>query len=878
MRKICNCTLVGALFALLGLASCSDEAPWADSSTTGGINLNFSSDPRVMRQTRADDSVSPVVPSGDFFAVNLVKADGSFSRSWSSVEAFNREDAFPIGDYTLTATYGDIDTEGFQNPYYKGSTDVHVSPGALAEAQVVATLANAMVSIRYTPAFVENFPSHSAAVQSEGHDWVVFSQNEERPAYVAPSEIKINLTLTNTEGKQVTIQPASFTAQARHHYVVTIGVDGTSGNLALDVQFDDDVVNETVSVSLGDELFNAPAPTLSPKGFEADGTVESFEYSTQSTPTEFHIFAYGGLKSTTVNVVANNGFSPSFGSRVELVNASDLTQQQLANDGMVCSGFFRNADKLGVVNITKFFEHLPAGSYTVEVQAVDAMTRTSEPLKLNINVTEVLISFAEAPAIDFMANEVAVIVNTNTLTIKDNISFKVPDANNRMIDATIKSITDVTNTPSDGAYALKYVLDLQPQTGSAIDVVGSLGTKTISTSVAVNAPEYTITPDAFSRKVVLLLSAGDDATTKNVFENVRFYNGESEIPSANISHDASTGLVTISGLSPTATYSSIVAKVGAFEKAVPEFTTETETDVTNGNFAAATETINLPNVQVGGKYRVGAFDYYNRSNIVRSTPDSWANLNSFTCYTGAANINTWFVVPSTYSENGCVVIRSVGYHHNGTTPAKTGSFWSTNYYCQNAPSELNKSRGELFLGSYSFSGSASRTDGIAWNSRPSTLSFDYTYAPLNNEKGEAYIKVLAADGSVLAEQTILLSSVSTMTSRTLTLSNYPFGKKAAKIQIGFKSTQSGVDPSIYIPSGDELYESGVRLDTNYYWDLDPNTYHAVAIGSVLTIDNVKLGYAASSAASAAPKVTAKKSTSHKTVASRPGAKARVNRK
>ena len=255
MRKISNCTLVGALVALFGLASCSDEAPWADSSSTGGINLNFSSDPRVMRQTRADDSVSPVVPSGDFFAVNLVKADGSFSRSWSSVEAFNREEAFSIGDYTLTASYGDIDTEGFQNPFYKGSTSVHVSPGALAEAQVVATLANAMVSIRYTPAFVENFPTYSAAIQSEGHDWVVFSQNEERPAYVAPSEIKLNLTLTNTEGKQVTIQPASFTAQARHHYVVTIGVDGATGNLALDVQFDDDVVNETVSVSLGDELF-----------------------------------------------------------------------------------------------------------------------------------------------------------------------------------------------------------------------------------------------------------------------------------------------------------------------------------------------------------------------------------------------------------------------------------------------------------------------------------------------------------------------------------------------------------------------------------------------------------------------------------------------
>ena len=87
-----------AAVSSVGLVSCSDESPWSGSDSEGGINLNFSSDARVVRQTRADDNVSPVVPDGNQFAVNLSKSDGSYSKDWNSIEAFNRETSFPIGD------------------------------------------------------------------------------------------------------------------------------------------------------------------------------------------------------------------------------------------------------------------------------------------------------------------------------------------------------------------------------------------------------------------------------------------------------------------------------------------------------------------------------------------------------------------------------------------------------------------------------------------------------------------------------------------------------------------------------------------------------------------------------------------------------------
>ena len=59
MKNFSKGLLLLAAAVSSGLVSCSDESPWSGSDSEGGINLNFSSDARVMRQTRADDNVSP---------------------------------------------------------------------------------------------------------------------------------------------------------------------------------------------------------------------------------------------------------------------------------------------------------------------------------------------------------------------------------------------------------------------------------------------------------------------------------------------------------------------------------------------------------------------------------------------------------------------------------------------------------------------------------------------------------------------------------------------------------------------------------------------------------------------------------------------------
>lgn len=840
--------------AAAGLVSCSDESPWRGSDTEGGINLNFRSDARVMRQTRADDGVSPVVPAASQFAVALEKSDGAYSKKWTSIDAFNRETAFPIGDYSLTASFGDVNNEGFETPCYIGRTGVHVSPGDVTDVNVTATLANAMVSVRYTDDFKSNFPSYSAAVQTEGHEWVVFAQNEDRPAYVAPSEVKLNLTLTNDGGDKVTLQPASFTAVARHHYVVTIGVEGKKENLTLDVQFDEDVVSESVDVPLGDDLFNAPAPSVkafdvarkSSAGYEIDPSslIEKYEYVEPEVKPEFHAFAYGGLKSAILTVVSE-GYTPAFGGSVELVGADGVTQQQLETEGVDAAGFFRNADKMGVVNLAGFLKNLRAGNYTVQLQVVDAMTRTSEPVKFTAKINPVVMQFSSPQQMEFMGDELLVDMDINCAGNENNIKFQVDGAN-----ATVKSVTQINApaaapaTRADLPYTYRFVIATAPKARLQAAVNTRLGRYAAEVKVESKAPEYTVETDAFARKVVLRISGSSEEQTKTLLNIAKFYNNGTQIATSNIS--VSNGLVTIAGLQPGANYSALSVKIGEFEKAISEFTTETEVNVTNGTFGDLGPTVSFSGIQVGGKFRVSPVDYHHTSTISYQQPLGWATVNELTCWANSGNKNTWFMVPSTYSNNGAVVIRSVGYNHNGTTPDKSGGAFNTKYYCENAPSDnqLQKAAGELFLGSYSFDGSEHRVDGTPFSSRPTSVSFDYTYVARNNEKAEVYVRLYSIDDTLIAEKVVYLGSTSATKTETLILSGYPFGKKASKIKLCFKSTQSGTVPSVNIPSGSQLNE-GQGLGNH---TINANSYHALATGSVLTIDNVRLGYEATSSA------------------------------
>lgn len=846
--------LLLALVPGLGLTSCGDESPWSGSDETGGIVLNLESDGRLMRHgTRADDTQCPIVPDANAFGIKLTKSDNTYSKTWSSLDGFNKESEFPIGDYTIEATYGDIAEQGFERPCFKGTNTLHVSPGTTTPVNVTATLANAMVTIKYTDAFLANYSTYSAAIETPNHsEPVLFPQGETRSAFIDPTGegyTELVLTLTNDKGQTVNLRPAKFVAQPRRNYVITVNVTGnvSKGDAVLEIGFEEEVTKETITISLGDELFTSPAPEVRPVKFTTGTAIDLMEYDELPVSPQFDLYAFGGFSEVNLKVTNTNGtYVPAFGTNVNLINADATTQAQLADAGVKVSGLFRNPDKMAVVNVKNFLGNLPAGEYSVKVEVVDALGRLStetveNPVELTATVTKTEYSIVSAGNIDYLANEAQVVVNTNSQQLKNRIKFRVNNA-----EATIKSVTEGgaapapkrTRTRAELPYTYTYTLDVPQATTASVAVESSYGKLKATANVTVNGPAYEVVSDAFARFAVFGIETDNAEMKEYLTKNLTVYNGNAAVTPGNITRDVQNGFITVKGLSAGRAYDNISLKLGdGFEKAVPSFTTEAEVAVPNGDFGTTGRRIQIGGLQVGGEYRVG-ITYHHTSSIDRTEPEGWATVNDLTAYANSSNKNTWFIVPSMFLDNGVATIRSVGYNHNGTTPSRSSG--ATTYYCTNAPSDsqLEKAAGELFLGTYSYDGTEHRTNGTAFASRPVSVSFEYKYTPVNGEQAQADVEVMDESGAILTSGTMLLSAAPNMTTKTINLPQYAFGKKAAKLYIGFRSTKSGVTPAINIPSGSDLNE-GQSLGNK---TISANNYHAFAKGSELTVDNVKVSY------------------------------------
>lgn len=857
MKQIYAGLILAGLSAAF-FSSCSNEDnPWTGSDDVGALRLTLASDGSVFRSTRADDTKATIVPGPEEFNITLSRTDGSSSQKWGSLDSFNKETTFPIGEYKLEAAFGDRETEGFTNPYYYVSQTVNVTAGDEKEVNLKATLANCMVSVRYTDEFTSIYPQYSAAVRSTGHDYVVFAGNENRPAYMCPSQMSLSLTMTNSAGKQVTIQPAGFTAQARRHYIITIGVTGTQdqGNLMLDVQFDEEVVAETVNVSLGDELFNAPEPTIKARDFNPDELLSTFENLPTTGDPRCEVYAFGGIKEVSLSISGSSYNSP-FGKEVQFVNADGLTQSNVEASGLEVFGLFRNPDKMGIVKFKNFLEKLPDGKYTLTLRAKDVMTRESEPLNFNVEITPIRVVITPAAKTEYMSNIVEIYVSTNCPDIKSKSTFTLTQDD---LDATIKNVETLTAAPSDAlpgylTYHYKYTLEAPrnlERMGTPVRLYfGSKADAFANASVDIEFPKFTVETDPLARILKLRIVPEDPAKIKIIRDKLVLMNNGTKIQSSRITKLKEDGYLELSGLSASTSYSGLTYTLsepsnGTLGTIAP-FTTESEAQIPNGDFDQMTQTLNFTNIQVGGKFNVTR-DYTIYSSIVRNEPNGWASLNGLTCYEGSTNKNTWYMVPSTFIDNGKVIIRSVGYNHSGKTISTTGGRLNTKYYCENTPADgdLSKVSGELFLGSYSYDGTDHRQNGINFTSRPLFVTFDCKYTPVNNEVGEATIIVYDSAGEVIADGSLEITTSAESIKRTIYLHNdhYPFGKKAAKILMSFKSTSSKKSvPSIVIPTGSDLSEGSFNLFTGTTFTISANSYHAFAKGSELEIDNVKLGY------------------------------------
>ncbi|MDE6578740.1 MAG: DUF4493 domain-containing protein [Muribaculaceae bacterium] len=875
---------LSALLCSLLLGACASEAPWSsDSDTDGKIALRLATESNVVRPTRADDEHCSVIPGADEFSISLNGKSGSYSKTWSSSDAFNREGGFPMGTYTLSATFGDIESEGFSSPCFRGETDVTVEAGKESSSTVIATLANAMVSIRYTDKFMAMFPQYTALLTSEGHnDPVVFVKQETRPAFVSPRPVHVSLKLMNQQGYEKTVGAADFEAKPQHHHVITFDVQEEVGVSALNVIFEENVTAETNEIYLTDELFTTPAPQVS-LNEDAKGGVSAFEYLPLSGKSpEMHVSAFGGIKSAVLTCVASDGGEAPFAT-LDLMKETD--RAILDQYGIKASGFIAKKDDKGQDILNKMavvgFAHLPKshaelpqalkpGKYAFKLTVGDGSNIEVDPTEaaavpeLVINVTELKFTAEESATPKFLSGKVEVTVSSNCPSIADIVALSLDGK-----AAKILNSSKVEPSSSDMPY--KYAYTLEYPGGKIEDskctFKAEVGVRTpIERTIDVDMPNYTVDVDAFAKKVLMRVNCDDAAMLKEIVRRLNISNEKQSVAVPdNTTGNENSVIIEISGLQPSTPYN---VSLGSNKIAVAQFTTESAEGVPNGDFEDLKETINLT-INQGGKWTnrdlKSAPRYQTTLTMNIKEPDKWVSTNQITCDQSSSSINSWYVIPSVYNTTltwsshqpeakvgiigqskydstadvyrlyskkhgeNAMVIRNVAWDKNGSAISddqKTGEVTPyNNYYCSNQPQKIaNRTAGRMWLGS-------ADKEGVEFKSRPSVLKGYYQYIKDandkdendSNEKGVVKVEVLSGD-KVIGDGSLELDACSGYEVFSVDLTYYSnelFKLKPTKLKISLSSSNKTSD-----------------IKTTNYCNKD----ECCSRGAMLVVDNLTFEY------------------------------------
>lgn len=765
--------LLGLAAAAL-LAGCNDgKLPGGWSATTGGIAPAVNVDASVSTGSRAVTSAKAIEAAD--LSLRLTAADGSLDRTWARLADFDTEEEFSVGDYTMQAFYGTEGAEGFDAPYYSGTTALTVRENQVTPVNITASLANSMVSISYTDALTTYLADWDATVSSSaGKTEVNFAKDETRPAYITPGSVTLRLNITKPNGTSATLQAATFTAQPRHHYNITVDLnDGEVGEGVLTITYIDDTEEKIIDIDLSDDIISAPAPEVTTVGFTSGDVITHVESAAADAQLALNIVARGGLASVRMTTESASLRQQGWPADIDLIGTDAATQATLRSLGLKPMGLWKNPDKMAVVDLTDVLAHLTvtaAGatdskfSFTV----TDRYSKTSEPVELTISVVKLVLDITGHEQLLYDADNVDLHVAYNGSDLAGNVTFQTKNARGTWDAVEVNSVT----ATGEDAYTVNLQLPARADKDLTFRAVAQTGLASAEVEVPVVEPNVTLeASDNNTFATYAIVKAGGEAAEGMTFEYSADGGATYTAASAQIHASAARSgelSVKVTGLPSGKT---LLVRVNDADHASRPVTITTE---------AATQ---LPNSNLE-TWEITASE----SNWERWAVEGWATYNNMTTMTSGTRHNTAYVsrsgaARSTEAHSGSYAaeLRTIGW---GAGNSAVGSISSSN------PKYINK--GLLYLGT-----SPSEYDkledqvvkGIDFASRPSALKFWYKYAKKNDaDYGGATIWIKDASGNVIATGTADSLKEAAYTQITVPLTYTTDSPKASKIYVEFASS------------------------------------------------------------------------------------------
>lgn len=232
-------TIVSVL-ALAVAVSCAKT----QSSASGQVNFAVSSNDLVADVTKSNVSDYTTLPTSADFMITVV--GNSFT--WTGkIAEWSSETALHAGDYSVTATYGDLENEeGFDKPFFTGTQTFIVKGGEQVSVSIPVSLGNAIVKMSFTDAFNNYYPQYSFKLSRDGKEIAKFEKGETRAAFLDPWKFRLEGTLV---GEMKTSTFSKDFSNLKEATAYTLNFDVTNiGGAAITIKFNDTV--ETID--LGD--------------------------------------------------------------------------------------------------------------------------------------------------------------------------------------------------------------------------------------------------------------------------------------------------------------------------------------------------------------------------------------------------------------------------------------------------------------------------------------------------------------------------------------------------------------------------------------------------------------------------------------------------
>lgn len=792
MRQLKITGLSFGAAAMVLLSACNDGLEFTDG--TGTISPLVSYDPTVItaRSNGARATEIGDIEASDLF-LTLTAEDGSESYS-GPINDFPTGQGFNIGKYTLTATYGDVEDEGFEKPSVYGQAELSVLEGKQTSVELTATPSKAMVSFTFDKALTDYMTSCSARVHSAGGATLDYTSAETRPLYIKPGQTTVSVSFTKPNGKEGTLQVNTIDAQAQHHYKVnlTLGGEG-AGTESITVKYDDLLEEEEVIVDISDQMLSTPAPEVTADGFTDGQQFSLIEGDPFNETLRFDINARGGIASAVLTTRGASFLAAGWPAEIDLTKASAEQQKAMKELGFKDLGIMRNPGTIAAFDLTAVASHIPAGGTDGEpvefsLTVTDGEGRQSQPLGMKIKVEE-LVLLLNATDVLYDGGSTVDLNLTYNGTAPVAQAVKIQYINDRGLpaDATIASATPKSRAANEYIVRINVAADAR----KPLMFKASCASITTETITVESAPTLTATAnDVFATSAWVSLS---HPTYSCASKTIKLFASTNGTDFAEVSGTQSGAEFHATGLTPNTAYT-LRATVDGVRSTTFAITTEAATQITNGNLD-----------QGWGSTSKGSH------NLV-SAPSPWGSVNELSAG-GSSNSTNRYAHPNstestTDSHNGsaAALLRSVAYGFSG----HTAGLHNTN----------KCTPGKLFLGTYS------DQSGIAFSSRPTSMKFYYKYSPLKSgETGYAEIKVLDAAGNVIATGNRGLAESSSYQQITIPLTYNRGAAKAAKIAVMFRSSAESIDGSY------------VKENTNWAGVLQSCTY-----GASLYIDDVELAY------------------------------------